>query len=52
MLLDSHTALKEGPGSGGRTVYVQITAGYLADLYQAWGKPDQASLYLVQRNER
>ena len=52
MLLDSHATLKEGPGSGGRTVYVQITVGYLADLYQAWGKPDQASLYLAQLDER
>ncbi len=24
----------------------------LADLYQAWGKPDQAALYLAQLNER
>ena len=47
MLLNSHAALKEGPGSGGRTVYVQITSEYLADLYTTWGKPDLAKKYLA-----
>ena len=44
LLLDSKARLENGPASGSRKVYIDITAGYLADLYQAWGKLDQASL--------
>ena len=44
LLLESKARLEDGPDSGSRKVYIEITVGYLADLYQAWGKPDQASL--------
>jgi len=47
MLLDSHAALKQGPGSGSRIVYIDITAGYLADLYRDWGKPEQAAQFIA-----
>ena len=45
MLLNSHAALKQGPGSGSRIIYIDITAGYIADLYREWGKPEQAAKY-------
>ena len=44
LLLKSHARLEQGPGSGSRKVYIEIAAGYLADLYREWDKPDQASL--------
>jgi tetratricopeptide (TPR) repeat protein len=45
LLLDSHAALQDGPGSGSRGVFIELTAGYLADLYRIWGKPEQAAKY-------
>ena len=49
MLLNSHAALKQGPGAGSRIVYIEITVGYLADLYRDWGKPEQAAQYIAGR---
>jgi tetratricopeptide (TPR) repeat protein len=43
MLLTSHARLEQEPGSGSRKVYIEITAGFLADLYRGWGKASQAS---------
>lgn len=48
LLLEGHEALREGPGSASRLAYIQITLRYLADLYQAWGKPDLASRYRLE----
>ncbi len=39
MLLASLATLKEGPGSGSRTVYIDLAASYLSDLYRDWDKP-------------
>ncbi|MBT8097378.1 MAG: ATP-binding protein [Woeseia sp.] len=50
MLLESLSILRKGPGSGSRTVYIAITAGYLADLYQDWGRPEQAAEYRAMLN--
>jgi len=47
LLLDSHAALKQGPGSGSRAVFIELTAGYLADLYRGWGKPELAEKYVA-----
>ncbi len=33
-----------------RPVHVESTLQFLADLYQAWGQPEQASQYLAQLN--
>ena len=49
LLLASHAALKQGPGSGSRAVFIELTAGYLADLYRDWGKPEQASKYVAMQ---
>jgi tetratricopeptide (TPR) repeat protein len=45
LLLASLATLSQGPGSGSRTVYIETTNGYLADLYRTWGKPAQAAKY-------
>lgn len=50
MLLGALSILREGPGSGSRSVYIAITAGYLADLYQDWGRPQQAAEYRAMLN--
>ena len=47
MLLASHATLTQAPGSGSRTFYIQNTRYYLAALYEAWGKPDEAKKYAV-----
>ena len=49
LLLVSHAALTQGPGSGSRAVFIELTAGYLADLYRGWGKPEQAAKYVSAR---
>ena len=52
LLLESHAALQDGPGSGSRAVFIELTAGYLADLYRIWGKPEQAAKYAaIQRSD-
>ncbi len=45
MLLASLATLKQGPGSGSRTIYINLTNGYLAGLYRKWGKPERAAKY-------
>jgi hypothetical protein len=45
--LSSLEILRQGPGSGSRSVYIDKTVGYLADLYRTWGKSDQAAVYLA-----
>jgi tetratricopeptide (TPR) repeat protein len=51
MLLDSLATLRQEPGSGSRTVYVENTLAYLADLYRNWGKSDKAAVYLAMMND-
>lgn len=52
MLLASFKTLEQGPGSGSRTVYIQLTAQYLADLYRDWGKPEQAEKILARQESQ
>ena len=40
--LSSYASLGGAPGSGSRAVYVAMTSNYLAEMYRAWGKPDEA----------
>jgi hypothetical protein len=46
LLLASLAILKQEPGSRSRTVYIDLTNGYLADLYRNWGKSAQAAKYI------
>jgi tetratricopeptide (TPR) repeat protein len=50
LLLKSLAILRQGPGSGSRTVYVEKTIAYLADLYRNWGKSEEAAVYLAMLN--
>ena len=50
MLLASHTTLKEGSSSSS-AVYIDLTTGYLIDLYRGWGKPEQAAKYAAIQRE-
>ena len=45
LLLPSLAMLKQEPGSRSRTVYIDLTNGYLADMYRKWGKSAQAARY-------
>jgi len=51
MLLESLEILKQGPGSGSRTLYIENTVAYLADLYRNWGKAEKAATYLAMLND-
>ena len=46
LLLESYRILKDSPGGGSRAGYIADTRQFLVDLYSAWGKPEQASIYL------
>ncbi len=46
LLLPSLAMLKQEPGSRSRTVYIDLTNGYLADMYRLWGKSAQAARYI------
>ena len=48
MLLTSLKTLENGPGSGGRAIYVRATRRFLANLYRVWGKAQLAARYAAQ----
>ena len=43
LLLEAHSALEQDTGARG--AQVDSTAGYLSDLYTAWGRPEDAGRY-------
>ncbi|MGI9235811.1 MAG: tetratricopeptide repeat protein [Woeseiaceae bacterium] len=49
LLLQSYDVLVDSLGGGGRAVYIDETRAFLLDLYQKWGKPEQAEKFLAMR---
>jgi hypothetical protein len=49
LLLESYGILVDSPGEGGLAVYIHETRAFLLELYQKWGKPEQAEKYLAMR---
>jgi len=47
LLLEGYETLIDNPGGGSRALYIEEARGFLIDLYQLWGKPEQAARYVA-----